>query len=165
MIRLGSWTLLVGGVALLGLVAGTSGTLSGWTAGSVANVTDTTAVGTLSVTHAYGATTCAGGPRTATVACGPTLTPAASAPASSTDAITNTSGRAITQSLTAASCAPVRHANTQQASDPMLPRRTVAFQQTDPWGTTSAAALSGSAYASDIVGTNGSGLQIGRAHV
>ncbi|WGY04355.1 hypothetical protein QI633_11435 [Nocardioides sp. QY071] len=158
MIRPSSWTLLVGGVALLGLVAGTSSTLSGWTAGAVVNATDTAAVGTLSVTHAYGATTCAGGPRTATVACGPTLTPGAGAPASSNDAITNTSGRAITQSLTAASCAPVRHANTQQASDPMLPRSTVAFQQTDPWGTTSATALSGSAYASDIVGTNGSGL-------
>ncbi|GAA4099427.1 LamG-like jellyroll fold domain-containing protein [Nocardioides kongjuensis] len=158
MTRPGRWTLLVGGVALLGLVAGTSGTLSGWTVGSVANDTDTTAVGSLSVTHAYGATTCTGGPRTASVTCSPTLTPAAGAPASSTDAITNSSGRAITQSLTAASCAPVRHTNTQQASDPMLPRNSVAFRQADPWGTTAAATFSGSGYATDIVGTNGSGL-------
>jgi hypothetical protein len=156
--RPGRWTLLVGGVALLGLVAGTSGTLSGWTVGSVANATDTTAVGSLSVTHAYGTTTCAGGPRTAAVTCSPALTPASGAPASGTDAITNTSGRTITQSLTAASCAPVHHANTMQASDPVLPRNSVAFRQPDPWGTTSAAAFSGSGYATDIVGTNGSGL-------
>ncbi|TNM39488.1 LamG domain-containing protein [Nocardioides albidus] len=158
MTRPGRWSLLVAAVALLGLVAGTSGTLSGWSAASVGNTTDTAAAGMLSVTHAYGATTCAGGPRRTTVACPSTLTPATGAPASSTDAITNTSGRAITQSLTASSCAPVRFANSQQATDPMLPRNTVAFQRTDPWGTTAAASFSGSGYATDLVGTGGTGL-------
>jgi hypothetical protein len=156
--RPGRWTLLVGGVALLGLVAGTSGTLSGWTIGSVANDTDTTAVGGLSITHAYGATTCAGGPRTAAVACSPTLTPATGAPASSTDAITNTSGRAVTQSLTGASCGPVQLANAQQAADPQLPRNAVAFQQPDPWGSAVSASFSGTGYAADIVGAQSGGL-------
>nr|WP_246319273.1 LamG domain-containing protein [Nocardioides kongjuensis] len=40
----------------------------------------------------------------------------------------------------------------------MLPRNSVAFRQADPWGTTAAATFSGSGYATDIVGTNGSGL-------
>ncbi|MBM0123182.1 LamG-like jellyroll fold domain-containing protein [Pimelobacter simplex] len=158
MTRPGRWTLLVGGAALLGLAAGTSGTLSGWTAGSVANATDTAAVGSLSVTHAYGATSCAGGPRTAAVTCAPGLTPATGAPASSTDAITNTSGRAITQSLTAASCAPVQLVNAQQAADPQLPRNAVAFRQPDPWGTAASASFSGTGYASDIAGAQSGGL-------
>lgn len=158
MTRPGRWTLLVGGAALLGLTVGTSGTLSGWTVGSVANATDTAAVGTLSVTHAYGATTCAGGPRTATVACAPSLTPATGAPASSTDTITNTSGQAITQSLTATSCAPVQLVNAQQAADPQLPRNAVVFQQPDPWGTAVSAAFSGTGYAADIVGAQSGGL-------
>lgn len=156
--RPGRWAAVVGAVALLGLVAGTAGTRSGWTSGTVANATDTAAAGTLSVTHAYTGGPCVGGPRAATVSCPATLAPATGAPASAADTITNTSGRAITQGLTAGSCAPVRFANTQQASDPLLARNTVGFQQSDPWGTTSAAQLSGSGYATDIVGTNGSGL-------
>jgi hypothetical protein len=154
----GRWFAAVAFVSLLGLVAGTSGTLSGWTGATVTNATGTAAVGRLAVTHTYGAGSCAGGPRTAAVTCTGSLAPVAGAPASTNDTIANDSDRALTQSLTAASCAPVRFLNTQQAADPMLPRQAVAFQQPDPWGTTSAATFSGAGYATDIVGTNGSGL-------
>ncbi|HWJ08283.1 MAG TPA: hypothetical protein VNS46_02845 [Nocardioides sp.] len=144
--------------ALLALAWGTTGTLSGWTAATVVNSSDTAAAGTVSVTHAYTGGPCVGGPRTATVSCPGSLAPTTGAPASATDAITNDSGRVVTQALTAASCAPVRFANNQQAADPLLARNAVSFQQTDPWGTTSAASFSGSGYATDIVGTTGSGL-------
>ncbi len=158
MTRPGRWTVAVAALALLGLATGTSGTLSGWTSAVVTNSTDTAAAGTLAVTHAHTGGPCVGGPRTATVACPGSLAPSSGAPASAGDTITNDSGRAITQSLAAASCGPVRFANTQQAGDPLLARNAVAFQQADPWGTTSSAQFSGSGYATDIVGTNGSGL-------
>lgn len=157
----GRWLVALGGVALLGLAWGTSGTLSAapsWAQASLANSTDSAATGSLAVTHAYTGGPCTGGPRAASVTCSPTLTPASAAPASASDTITNNSGRAVTQSLTAGSCAPVRFGNTLQGADPLLARNAVAFQQSDPWGTTSAAALSGQGYATDIVGTNGSGL-------
>lgn len=158
MTRPGRWIVAVAALALLGLATGTSGTRSGWTSAVVTNSTDSAAAGSLVVTHAFTGGPCAGGPRRATIACPGSLAPSSGAPASAVDTITNGSGRAITQSLTAASCGPVRFANTQQASDPLLARNAVAFQQADPWGTTSAAQLSGSGYATDIVGTNGAGL-------
>lgn len=158
MTRPGRWIVASAALALLALATGTSGTRSGWTSGVVTNSSDTAAAGALAVTHTSTGGTCVGGPRTATVACPGSLAPSTGAPASAGDTITNDSGRAITQRLGAASCAPVRFTNTQQASDPLLARNTVAFQQTDPWGTSSAARLSGSGYATDIVGTNGSGL-------
>jgi hypothetical protein len=76
-----------------------------------------------------------------------------------TDQVTNTGNlpaSRLTQTVQAPSCAPVQFANwvTGSASDPMLPRYTTAFQQGDKWGTTSAATLSGSAYAADVVQTN-----------
>jgi hypothetical protein len=52
----------------------------------------------------------------------------------------------------------VRFANALQGSDPLLARNAVTFQQADPWGTTSSASLSGQGYATDIVGTGGTGL-------
>lgn len=154
----GRWFAAVALVSLLGLVAGTSATRAGWTAASVTNAVDTVATGTLAVTHVHGTGSCAGGPRSAAVTCPGSLAPATGAPASANDSITNSGDRALTQSLTAASCAPVRLANTQQATDPMLPRNAVAFERPDPWGSTSAASFSGAGYATDIVGTNGTGL-------
>lgn len=144
-------------VALLGLAWGTSGTQAGWSGAGVANTASTAATGGVAITHTY-AGSCAGAVRVASVACPSTLTPTSGAPATSSDAITNNSGRTVTQSLTAASCGPVRLLNDQQAADPMLPRYGVAFRQTDKWGTTSAAAFSGQGYATDIVGTTGNGL-------
>lgn len=158
MSRPGRWTVAVAALALLVLATGTSGTRSGWTSAVVTNSTDTAAAGALSVTHSYTGGPCVGGPRTATIACPGSLAPSSGAPASAGGTITNDSGRTITQSLAAASCAPVRFANTQQASNPLLARNAVAFQQADPWGTTTSARLSGSGYATDIVGTNGTGL-------
>lgn len=156
--RPGRWLVTLAALALLGLAMGTSSTRSGWTSGVVTNSTDTAAAGTLAVTHASSGGPCVGGPRTATVPCPGSLAPSAGAPASAVGTITNNSGSAITQSLTAGSCAPVRFANTQQATDPLLARNAVVFQQPDPWGTTSSAQFSGSGYATDIVGTSGSGL-------
>ncbi|HWU20457.1 MAG TPA: hypothetical protein VN088_02955 [Nocardioides sp.] len=154
----GRWIAATTIVALAGLTWGTSTTFSGWAAGSLTNGTDSAAMGTLAVTHAYTGGPCVGGPRTSSVSCAPALTPTTSPPATFSDAITNNSGAAITQSLSASSCAPVRFLNNQQATDPLMPRNSVAFQQADPWGSTTAAGFSGSGYATDLVGTSGSGL-------
>ncbi|GAB3865075.1 hypothetical protein GCM10028801_35110 [Nocardioides maradonensis] len=153
----GRWIAATAALALAGLTWGTTTTFSGWAAGALTNTTDSAAIRTLAVTHSYPGGPCVGGPRTASVTCPPALAPSSSPPASSSDSITNNSA-AIAQSLTASSCAPVRFLNNQQTTDPMLPRNTVAFQQTDPWGSAGAATFSGSGYATDLVGTSGSGL-------
>ncbi|MGN6782961.1 MAG: LamG-like jellyroll fold domain-containing protein [Marmoricola sp.] len=44
-------------------------------------------------------------------------------------------------------------ANAASSSDPMLPRNAVTFQQSDRWGTSSAASFSGSGYATDVSAT------------
>ncbi|GAB4004762.1 LamG-like jellyroll fold domain-containing protein [Nocardioides ultimimeridianus] len=154
----GRWIAATAAVALAGLTWGTSTTFSGWVAGSVTNGTDSAAMGTLAVTHAYTGGPCVGGPRMSTVPCAVALAPATSPAGTLSDSITNNSGAAITQSLAASSCAPVRFLNNQQASDPLMPRNAVAFQQADPWGSATAAGFSGSGYATDLVGTSGSGL-------
>ncbi|HWU23763.1 MAG TPA: hypothetical protein VN088_19650, partial [Nocardioides sp.] len=154
----GRWIAATTVVALAGLTLGTTTTFSGWAAGSLTNGTDSAAMGTLAVTHAYSGGPCVGGPRMSSVSCAPALAPTTSPPATFSDAITNNSGAAITQSVSASSCAPVRFLNNQQATDPLLPRNAVAFQQGDPWGSTTAAGFSGSGYATDLVGTSGGGL-------
>jgi hypothetical protein len=52
------------------------------------------------------------------------------------------------------SCGPAKLTDTITAADPMLPRNTVAFSQSDPWGSTSALTMASGAYASDVVATN-----------
>ena len=147
---------LAAGLAAFALL--TSTTLSAWTQATLRNTTDTAAAGKLAFTHAYTGGPCVGAAGVASVACPPTLGTAASPPASTADAITNNSTVATTQSVKGLSCGPVQLANSVTATDPMLVRNSVAFQQTDKWATTSAATFSGSGYAADVVGTTGSGL-------
>jgi len=142
----------VAGTALLGLAWGTSGTLSSWTAGQVLDSTDTAGTGGIAVTHAYGST-CVGAMRTASQACAASLTPATALPATSvTDSITNDSGRSITQSVTARSCAPVQLADSATSTNPLLPRNDIAFSPGGGPGSVSgsgAVALGTTGYATD----------------
>ncbi|HZP15985.1 MAG TPA: LamG-like jellyroll fold domain-containing protein, partial [Nocardioides sp.] len=124
----------------------------------VNNSFDTAVTGGLAITHSYNSTTCSTSARATSAACAPTLGTAATVPATRTDSITNNGTIAVTQSVTGASCAPVTMANAKSASDPLLPRNAVTFQQTDKWGTTSAAGFSGTGYATDPIGTSGSGV-------
>jgi len=109
--------------------AGTSGTLAGWTTATVINSTNTAQTGQLTFTHAYAGTRCVGLARAATVSCPSSLTPQSPVPASSTDAITNTStgNLTATQTVSAPSCLPVQLAHTNLTTDPMLPRYTTSF--------------------------------------
>lgn len=147
-------------LALLGVLlwAGGGPSLASYTAASVQNTSNAAANAGMAITHTYNSTTCVTTPRMTTAACGGTLGTTASPAASRTDSITNNGTTAVTQTVTAASCAVVQFANAKSATDPLLPRNTVTFQQTDKWGSTSAAGFSGSAYATDPVGTGGTGV-------
>lgn len=149
--------LLTGLVVLAVLAAGSGATRSGWAGGVVANSANTALGGAIAITHSYNATNCASTARVTSVACPSGLGTASSPAASRSDSITN-NGVAVTQKVTGVSCAPVAFANATSATDPLLPRNGVAFRQGDKWGTTSAAAFSGTGYATDPVGTSGSGL-------
>jgi hypothetical protein len=149
-------------VAALGLVwASTTGTRSSWTAGVVSNPTNSGATGSLAFTHTYPGSSCALGARVSgPVTCTGGLTPTAAASAggvSASDSVANVGtvpDTAITSEFRATSCAPVSLADVQTAADPMLPRYATSFGHTDPWGTTSAIALSGGAYAADVSTTS-----------
>lgn len=149
---------LVGVLAYALVAVGAGGTESGWAAATVTNSVNGAQTGALAITHTYNSTSCVTTARTANAACNATLGTTATPTATRSDTITNNSTVAVTQSVTGASCGPVQFANVQANADPMLPRNAVAFQQTDKWGTTSAATFSGSGYATDIVGAQSSGL-------
>jgi hypothetical protein len=142
----------------LGLWVATDPATAGWAGAGVNNGGDNALTGGLAITHSYNSTTCSTSARDTSVACGPTLGTAATVPATRGDSITNNGTIAVTQSVTGASCAPVALANATSATDPLLPRNAVTFQQTDKWGTTSAAGFSGTGYATDPIGTGGSGV-------
>ena len=149
-------------VGALGLLwATTSGTQSSWSAGVVSNSTNSKATGSLAFTHTYPGSSCALDARVSgTITCAGGLTPTAGASAggvSASDSITNLGtvpDTATNSQLRATSCAPVQLADAQTATDPMLPRYATSFGRTDPWGTASAIALSGGAYAADVSTTN-----------
>lgn len=150
--------------------SGTTGTRSSWTSGVVHNPTNSGATSTLALTHTYPATSCSLAARVSgTVSCAGGLTPTSAATAggvSTTDSIANVGtvpAGSTTSDFRATSCAPVRLADSQTASDPMLPRYATSFGQTDPWGSGSAIALSGGAYASDVVATN-TGTLLGNSY-
>lgn len=149
---------LAAALALVVLTLGAGRTYSGWATGTLVNDAPSAQVAAVGVDHAYGSSSCSSTVRSSTATCTPGLGTTASPPASVSDSVSNTGSVAVTQSVNAASCAPVQLANAANASDPMLPRNGVAFQQADRWGTTSAVSLSGSGYATDVVGTNGSGV-------
>ncbi|RNM13263.1 hypothetical protein EFL26_15720 [Nocardioides pocheonensis] len=152
-------TVLLAALSTLALLAlGTAGTRSAWTAAQVTNASDDALVSQMALTHSYNSTTCATTARSTTATCPSTLGTVASPTTTRTDAITNNGTVAVTQSVTGASCAPVRFANGTSASDPMLPRNSVGFQQADTWGSTSAASFSGSGYATDLYGTTSVGF-------
>ncbi|WP_300679368.1 hypothetical protein [Nocardioides sp.] len=154
----GPW--IGGAVAALTLVLalGMSGTLSTWTTATVSNTLSRAGAATVALTHAYSGGPCVGGVGVSTLTCPPTLGTAASPPTTVSDTITNNGTAALTQSVTGVSCGVVQLANTASAADPLLPRNAVAFARTDPWGGASALTLSGSGYATDPVGTTGTGL-------
>lgn len=152
-------TVLLAALSTLALLAlGAGGTRAGWTSAQLTNAPDDALVSHMALTHAYTSTSCGTTARSTTVSCPSTLGTGASPTTTQTDAITNNGTVTVTQSVTGASCAPVRFANATSASDPVLPRNSVAFQQTDTWGSTSAAAFSGSGYATDLLGTTSVGL-------
>lgn len=154
----GRATVLAAAAAFVVLATGSGRTLAGWTTGTIFDDTDTGRVGALAITHTYGPSSCSSSARMTSVACSPGLGTTASPTATVTDSITNSGSVAVTQSVSAVSCAPVQFANSASSADPMLPRNAVAFEQSDRWGTTSAAAFSGTGYATDAVGTTGSGV-------
>lgn len=144
---------VLGLVALCLLAFGGTGTESGWASASVQNTADNSRTGTMAITHIYGGQTCSTTARTASVSCGPTLGTQAAAPAQSTDAITNNSSGAVTQTLTGASCGVVQLANSHQNSDPMLPRSGTTFAPTGgPSGVAGAGAVTfdSSGYATGV---------------
>jgi hypothetical protein len=146
----------------LGLLwAGTGTSLSGWTTAAVANQTNNAADGTVAMTHTYPAGTCQTTARNAgALACNGSPLPSAQISAggvSAADSITNDGTLTASQLVSefrAVSCGTVKLANTQTATDPMLPRFATTFAQTDPWGGTGALALGTNAYAADVVATN-----------
>ncbi|MCW2856058.1 MAG: hypothetical protein JWR52_1673 [Marmoricola sp.] len=162
----GRWAWGVAVVALAVVWTASSGTLSSWNAGVVLNSANSSLTGSLAVTHTYQATSCSLTARVAgTTSCGGSIGPTVAATVggvSATDTFTNNSplsASQLTSEFRAPSCAPVKFANVKTSTDPLLPRYAVAFGQTDKWGTSSAAALSGgSAYASDVVATNTASL-------
>lgn len=154
------WSLPVstGLLALALLAAATASTTSGWVAGVVANSTDSALGAAMVITHSYNATSCATAARVTSVTCSATLGTTSSPAATRSDSITNNGTVAVTQQVTGASCAPVAFANATSSTDPLLPRNGVTFRQSDKWGSTSAAAFTGSGYATDPIGTSGSGV-------
>lgn len=158
-VRRAPWSLaLTTGLVALALLAAGSPTRSGWAAGSVANSTDSAVGAAMAITHSYASTSCATTARVTAVTCPATLGTSASPASSRADSITNNGTVAVSQQVTGSSCAPVALANAASPSDPLLPRNSVTFRQTDKWGTSSAAGFSGSGYATDPIGTSGSGL-------
>jgi len=155
---LAPWIWGVTAVAVLVLTVGGSGTLSAWTSATVTNPANQAGAATVAIKHAYTGGPCTGSAGVTTVACPPSLGTASSPPATVSDTITNTGTSAVTQTVTGASCGVVQFANAVAPTDPLLPRNAVAFRSADPWGGTSAATFSGSGYATDPVGTTGSGL-------
>jgi hypothetical protein len=158
---------LVGVLAacLLALVwSATTGTQASWTSGVVANPTNSAAAGSLAFTHDYPSSpnTCALTGPGSTITCAGSIWPtSAAAPGAATknDTITDSStvpaGTAMYSQGQVASCAPVQLANAKTAADPMVPRYGTSFLQQDPWGTTSAIALTGgSGYADEVQQTN-----------
>lgn len=131
----GPWGVALAGLALLGLALGTSGTLSGWTDGSVANTAGSASAGTLAFTHAYQSTTCAQGLRTGgTLACAGSIAPTEATPASGsvtgTDTITdngNLPASRLQHEFRAASCGPVMLANRKRSTNPLLARYGMTF--------------------------------------
>lgn len=158
----GRWALVLAALGMAVVWSASSGTLSSWNAGVVINSADTALTGSLAVTHTYQSTSCVLTARTAgSTSCSGSIGPTSAATGggvSGTDTITNDSALAASQytsEFRAPSCAPVKFANTLTVADPLLPRYAVSFAQTDKWGTSSAATLSGgSAYAADVVATN-----------
>jgi hypothetical protein len=152
-------------VAVAVLLAGTRGTLGGWSSGVVANPTNSALSSTLAFTHSYAATTCSVTARgSGSIACSASLAPTSAVTAGGTsmaDSISNdgtlTAG-ALTSELRAASCGTVQLANTKTASDPMLPRFTTSFGQSDPWGGSSAVGLASGAYAAEVSATSTASL-------
>ena len=159
-VRLGSGRTITVALALLGLVLWICGgqVWASFTAATVQNASDTTAMAAMAITHTYNSTSCVSTGRVTSVTCAGTLGTTATPAATRTDSIANNGSVAVTQSVTGASCAVVQFANSKSATDPLLPRNTVTFQQTDKWGTTDAAGFSGSAYATDSIGTGGGGV-------
>ncbi len=153
--------LAVASCALGALMLGSTGTLSGWPAAVVAN-SNTTGTASLAFTHTYPSGSCTGTARMSTRTCAGSWAPQNPAPSSGTvtavDGIANQGDLAVTQTVTGSSCGPVQFADSMTSTDPLLPRYATTFGQADPWGSSKAAAFSGSAYAGDITGASGSGL-------
>lgn len=143
------------------VATGTSGSLSGWTAASVSNGTNNAADASLAFSHSYptgscsltarssGTVGCAGSPAPAGASTGSTLTAA--------DSITNNGTLTAAQLVSdfrATSCAAVQLANSKTATDPMLPRYTTTFGDSDPWSGAGAISFASGAYAADVAATN-----------
>lgn len=150
--------------ALVLLWTGTSGTHSAWTSAVVSNSTNSGRLSALAFTHAYPSSPSAcqlSGPSSSTTCPGAIWSTAAAdvAAATKNDTVTDNSVAPATTAMYAQgrllSCAPVQLANAKDSTDPMLPRYGTAFRQVDPWGTTTAIALSGgSAYVDEVRQTN-----------
>lgn len=154
-------TVLLCGATIALLLTGTTGSLSGWTSAAVSNSGNDAADAGLAFSHSYptgacsfpvrtsGTVSCAGSPAPAAASTGSTLT--------ALDTISNDGTLTAAQLVSefrATSCAPVQLANTKTATDPMLPRYSTAFAQSDPWGGAGAVSFSGGGYAADVVATN-----------
>jgi hypothetical protein len=160
-LALGRISAVLAGVAVVLVLTGTSGSLSGWTAASVSNGTNNAANASLAFAHSYPSGTCSLTARTSgTISCAGTPAPSSASTGSTltaADSITNNGTLTAAQLVSdfrATSCAAQKLANTVTASDPMLPRYATTFGDTDPWGSAGAIGLSGGAYAADVTATN-----------
>lgn len=163
-------------IGLAGLFVASSDTFASFAQGKITNSSDTNGAGSLGVTHSYsdskppfsGTITCTQALANVTAkTCTSGIQPATGTTASgstSTDSITNNgtlpSSRLSTQLSGPASphCLPVQFANSKTTTSPLLARNQILFQQSDKWGTTSAATFSGTGYASSPVSTTLGGL-------
>lgn len=125
--------LLAAGVLVI-LWSGTNGTRSSWTSGVLANSTNSAATGTLAFTHSYASSSCSLAQRTAgSISCSGSIAPAAAATSSgvsATDSITDDGSVAasqLTSEFRAASCGPVKLANSRNAANPLLARYGTTF--------------------------------------
>lgn len=161
--RTAAYVVGLSGIAVLWTGVGTS--LSAWTAAGIGNATNSTAGASLAMTHSYPAGSCATTARASgTLTCNGSPLPSAQISVggvSAADSITNDGTLSAAQLVTqfrATSCAAVKLADSVTASDPMLPRWTNTFAQSDPWGSTSALTLGTSAYAADVSATSTASL-------
>lgn len=146
--------------------AGTSPALGAWTTGVLTNQTNGAGAGTLAFSVTGSAGACAQATGTTTTLAAPQACPGSLVGSGSvTNAGTTRPGQ-LSATVRGESCGTVQLADRLVSSAPMLPRRSVQFRQTGPYGAGSAITLGGSpaggAYAASVQAQTSTSVNGGR---